>query len=40
MYRGLVLGAEFWLFEVLIVAIAHMGSISVGTMQMFFTITK
>lgn len=35
-----MLGMEFWLFEIVTVIIAHMGSIVVGTNQILMTITR
>jgi Na+-driven multidrug efflux pump len=35
-----MLGMEFWLFEIVTVIIAHMGSVVVGTNQILLTITR
>jgi uncharacterized membrane protein len=35
-----MLGMEFWLFEIVTVIIAHMGSIVVGTNQILMTLTR
>lgn len=36
----MVLGMEFWIFEVVTVIVAHMGSVVVGTNQILLTITR
>lgn len=40
MFSGMVLGMEFWIFEVVTVIVAHMGSVVVGTNQILLTITR